>query len=89
MAAADPLIPSIAAALAAPTIPSIPIVPSAAFVALAAEEAATGPATEAGPATVFPGDLMRPLVPPPRLAGLKRLVSWLPRPLVARVRSRR
>jgi chromosome partitioning protein len=75
-----------------PAVPGVLSVTSAVFPTLAAapaDDVAAGPPTEAGPATVFPGDLMRPLVPPPRLAGLKRLVNWLvPRPLLRRVRSR-
>ena len=72
----------------APAVPAQPV--AHAVHALPVEDAAAGPATEAGPATVFPGDLMRPLVPAPRLAGLKRLVHWLmPQPLLARMRSRR
>jgi chromosome partitioning protein len=55
----------------------------------AGRAAQMAPAADAGPATVFPGDLMRPLVPvkTPMSARLRRLWQRIvPQPLLARVR---
>jgi hypothetical protein len=71
----------VAAASEAPIEPAAPVPSPWPEVPLVAVAPDPGPATEAGPATVFPGDLMRPLVVPPRRV---RIRLWLRRLLPAR-----